>query len=152
MVARDTRRVDILCYRLSLSQKILAGTKHYQHLYRIIDEAVKKLEEDVGPLTGLPVKKARGIVNRLSSGPEIQRLCASALESLDFMLSNRVSDMSSGTRSLPLTLCMLSCYFVMLCILAQCRLQYTRPGTCQVRRHPWLVSHGDSEFGWFRYG
>ncbi|XP_042004604.1 VIN3-like protein 2 [Salvia splendens] len=96
IVAKDTRRVDILCYRLSLSQKILAGTKHYQHLFGIIDEAVKKLEEDVGPLTGLPVKKARGIVNRLSSGPEIQRLCASALESLDFMLSNRVSDMSSG--------------------------------------------------------
>ncbi|KAL1563566.1 VIN3-like protein 2 isoform X3 [Salvia divinorum] len=96
VVARDTRRVDILCYRLSLSQKILAGTKHYQHLSGIIDEAVQKLEEDVGPLTGLPVKKARGIVNRLSSGPEIQRLCASALESLDFMLSNRASDMSSG--------------------------------------------------------
>ncbi|XP_057767287.1 VIN3-like protein 2 isoform X2 [Salvia miltiorrhiza] len=104
VVARDTRRVDILCYRLSLSQKILAGTKHYQHLFRIIDEAVEKLEEDVGPLTGLPVKKARGIVNRLSSGPEIQRLCASALESLDFMLSNRVSDMSSGTLSLSLSL------------------------------------------------
>lgn len=101
-MAKDTRRVDILCYRLSLSQKILAGTKHYQNLYKVIDEAVKKLEEDVGPLTGLPVKKARGIVNRLSSGPEIQRLCASALESLDFTLSNRASDMPSGTLSLVL--------------------------------------------------
>ncbi|KAK6151443.1 hypothetical protein DH2020_014078 [Rehmannia glutinosa] len=101
VVARDTRRVDILCYRLSLGQKILAGTKHYQNLYGIIDEAVKKLEEDVGPLTGLPVKKARGIVNRLSSGPEIQRLCAFAVESLDLMLSNRVSDiMPSGCNTL----------------------------------------------------
>ncbi|KAK6127083.1 hypothetical protein DH2020_039167 [Rehmannia glutinosa] len=87
--------------RLSLGQKILAGTKHYQNLYGIIDEAVKKLEEDVGPLTGLPVKKARGIVNRLSSGPEIQRLCAFAVESLDLMLSNRVSDiMPSGCNTL----------------------------------------------------
>ncbi|KAI3444168.1 hypothetical protein Pfo_000833 [Paulownia fortunei] len=93
VVARDTRRVDILCYRLSLCQKILAGTKHYQNLCGDIDEAVKKLEEEVGPLTGLPVKKARGIVNRLSSGPEIQRLCASAVESLDLMLSKRVSTM-----------------------------------------------------------
>ncbi|KAL3819556.1 hypothetical protein ACJIZ3_005461 [Penstemon smallii] len=92
VVAKDTRRVDILCYRLSLCQKILAGTKHYQNLYEVIDEAVKKLEKDVGPLTGLPVKMARGIVNRLSSGPEIQRLCASAVESLDLMLSNRVFD------------------------------------------------------------
>ncbi|KAL8037208.1 hypothetical protein ABFX02_11G024800 [Erythranthe guttata] len=96
VVARDTRRVDILCYRLSLAQKILTGTKHYQNLYRIIDEAVKKLEQDFGPLTGLPVKKARGIVNRLPSGPEIQRLCASAVESLDLMLSNRVSDIPSS--------------------------------------------------------
>ncbi|GER32611.1 vernalization5/VIN3-like [Striga asiatica] len=100
VAARDTRRVDILGYRLSLGQKILAGTKHYQNLYDIIDEAVKKLEEEVGPLTGLPVKKARGIVNRLSSGPEIQRLCASAVESLDLILSNRVSEMPSGYNTL----------------------------------------------------
>ncbi|KAL3643046.1 hypothetical protein CASFOL_013861 [Castilleja foliolosa] len=91
VVARDTRRVDILCYRLSVAQKILAGTKLYQDLCASIDESVKMLEEEVGPLTGLPVKKARGIVNRLSSGPEIQRLCASAVESLDMMLSERAS-------------------------------------------------------------
>ncbi|XP_051149042.1 VIN3-like protein 2 [Andrographis paniculata] len=100
MVARDTRRVDILCYRLSLSQKILSGTKHYKNLYAIIDEAVKMLEEEVGHLTGLPVKKARGIVNRLSSGLEIQRLCASAVEALDAMLANRVSDMPSDWNTL----------------------------------------------------
>ncbi|CAI9761264.1 unnamed protein product [Fraxinus pennsylvanica] len=99
-VARDTRRVDILCYRLSLSQKILAGTKHYKNLYGIIDEAVKKLEEDVGPLTGLPVKTARGIVNRLSSGPEVQRLCASAVDSFNLRLSNRVSDIPSDSTML----------------------------------------------------
>ncbi|KAL0339957.1 UNVERIFIED_CONTAM: VIN3-like protein 2 [Sesamum radiatum] len=100
VVARDTRRVDILCYRLSLGQKILGGTKHYQKLCGMIDEAVEKLEDEVGPLTGLPVKKARGIVNRLSSGPEIQRLCASAVESLDLMLSKRVSDMPSDCSAL----------------------------------------------------
>ncbi|RVW80663.1 VIN3-like protein 2 [Vitis vinifera] len=33
-------------------------------------------------------QKTRGIVNRLSSGPEVQRLCALALESLDSVLSN----------------------------------------------------------------
>lgn len=135
-MARDTRRVDILCYRLSLSQKILAGTKHYQHQYGTIDAAVKKLEEDVGPLTGLPVKKARGIVNRLSSGPEIQRLCASALESLDSMLSNRVSDVPSGILSRPplsLSLSRLpSDAYPLMHILLLCRLQCTWPGTCKV--------------------
>ncbi|KAH6835410.1 hypothetical protein C2S53_019012 [Perilla frutescens var. hirtella] len=100
VVGRDTRRVDILCYRLSLCQKILAGTKRYQNLCAYIDEAVLKLEQDVGPLTGLPVKKARGIVNRLSSGLEIQRLCASAVESLDLMLSERLSDTPTDCKAL----------------------------------------------------
>lgn len=87
-IARDTRRVDILCYRVSLSQKLLAGTLRYQKLHEIVNEAMEKLEADVGPLTGLPVKRARGIVNRLSSGQEIQKLCALAVESLDSVLSN----------------------------------------------------------------
>ncbi|GFZ08682.1 fibronectin type III domain-containing protein [Actinidia rufa] len=95
IMAKDTRRVDILCYRVSLSQKLLMGTKYYQNLCEIVDEAVKKLEAEVGPLTGLPVKKARGIVNRLSSGPEVQRLCAHAVESLDSMLSKTACNLSS---------------------------------------------------------
>ena len=32
MMAKDTRRVDILCYRVSLSQKLLNGTEKYQKL------------------------------------------------------------------------------------------------------------------------
>ncbi|KAK9076806.1 hypothetical protein SSX86_005140 [Deinandra increscens subsp. villosa] len=87
-IARDTRRVDILCYRVSLSQKLLAGTLRYQKLHQTVNEAMEKLEADVGPLTGLPVKRARGIVNRLSSGQEVQKLCAFAVESLDSLLSN----------------------------------------------------------------
>lgn len=67
MVAKDTRRVDILCYRVSLSQRLLQGTEMYEELYKIVDEAVKKLEPEVGPLIGSPVKIGRGIVNRLSS-------------------------------------------------------------------------------------
>lgn len=90
MVAKDTRRVDILCYRLSLGQKLLNGTEQYKNLSKIVDDAVKMLEDEVGPLTGLPVKMGRGIVNRLSSGPEVQKLCACAVESLDKMISNTI--------------------------------------------------------------
>lgn len=89
MIAKDARRVDILCYRVSLSQKLLQGTEKHVELYKIVDEAVKKLEPEVGPLTGSPLKIGRGIVNRLSSGPEVQRLCGVALESLDSILSRR---------------------------------------------------------------
>ncbi|XP_010247403.1 PREDICTED: VIN3-like protein 2 isoform X2 [Nelumbo nucifera] len=88
IIAKDTRRVDILCYRVSLSQKLLSGTEKYQKLYEIVVTAAKKLEAEVGPLAGLPVKMGRGIVNRLSSGPEVQKFCAYAVESLDSMLSS----------------------------------------------------------------
>lgn len=85
--AIETRRVDILCYRVALSKKLLKGTEKYRKCYEIVDEAVKKLEADVGPLTGLPAKIGRGIVNRLSTGPEVQKLCAYAVDALDSMLS-----------------------------------------------------------------
>ncbi|XP_071737125.1 VIN3-like protein 2 isoform X2 [Rutidosis leptorrhynchoides] len=87
-IARDTRRVDILCYRVSLSQKLLVGASRYGKLHEIVNEVMEKLEADVGPLTGLPVKLARGIVNRLSSGQEIQKLCAFAVETVDSVPSN----------------------------------------------------------------
>ncbi|XP_047310634.1 VIN3-like protein 2 [Impatiens glandulifera] len=90
MTAKDTRRVDVLCYRISLSRKLLAGTKNYQKPYELVDEAVKNLEAEVGPLTGVPVKMGRAIVNRLSSGPLVQKLCSSALDSLDILLAKNM--------------------------------------------------------------
>ncbi|KAF6136369.1 hypothetical protein GIB67_028059 [Kingdonia uniflora] len=94
MTAMDTRRVDTLCYRVSLSQKLLLGTKNYQKLIEIVEIAAKKLETEVGPLAGLPVKMARGIVNRLSSCPEVQKLCVSVVESHDLMLSSSILNLS----------------------------------------------------------
>ncbi|XP_068648337.1 VIN3-like protein 2 isoform X2 [Aristolochia californica] len=88
MIAKDTRRVDTLCYRVFLSHRLLTGTEKYIYLHEIVDAVSERLEAEVGALDGLPVKKARGIVNRLSCGPEIQKLCASAVEMLDLMLSN----------------------------------------------------------------
>lgn len=88
--AKDTRRVDILCYRISLSKKVLSDGEKYRDVYQIVDEAVKKLEAEVGPLTGVPVGMGRGIVNRLSSGPEVQKLCSLAIDTLDSLLSKKI--------------------------------------------------------------
>ncbi|KAK5810584.1 hypothetical protein PVK06_025900 [Gossypium arboreum] len=96
MAAKDTRRVDILCYRVSLGQKLLNRTEKYRKISEIVDEAVKLLEAEVGPLTGLPVKIGRGIVNRLSSGPEVQKLCSLAVESLDKMCFDTISHSIPG--------------------------------------------------------
>ncbi|KAI4376816.1 hypothetical protein MLD38_014532 [Melastoma candidum] len=89
LVASDTRRVDILCYRLALSKKLLKGIGKYQKCLEIVDEAINMLEAEVGPLTGLPVKIGRGIVNRLSTGSEVQKLCSAAVDLLDSMVSPR---------------------------------------------------------------
>ncbi|KAF6152961.1 hypothetical protein GIB67_021566 [Kingdonia uniflora] len=97
MTAKDTRRVDTLCYHVQLSQKLLLGTKKYQKLIEIMEIAAKKLETEVGLLAGLPVKMARGIVNRLSFGPEVQKLCVSAVELLDLMLPLSILNLPPNT-------------------------------------------------------
>lgn len=105
MIARDTRRVDILCYRLALTKKLTSGTEKYREISGIVDEAIDKLEAEVGPLSDVPVKMGRGIVNRLSSGLAVQKLCTSAVEKLDSLLSSLASStspksISQGTFSL----------------------------------------------------
>ncbi|CAN8229966.1 unnamed protein product [Cochlearia groenlandica] len=97
-IAKETRRVDVLCYRLFLLNKLLKGSTNYQTLSEALDEAVKSLEADVGPLTGLSMKMGRGIVNRLQSGPSVQKLCSSALESLE-TLDTTLSDVAAALPS-----------------------------------------------------
>lgn len=88
-IAMETRRVDILCYRVSLCQRLMiSGSKKYENLSKIVEEAANKLQAEVGALSGIgAVKMGRGIVNRMSCGQEVQRLCASAVDSLDKILS-----------------------------------------------------------------
>ncbi|KAG0478013.1 hypothetical protein HPP92_012732 [Vanilla planifolia] len=87
VIAKDARRVDVLCERLSLSDKILKGTENYKELHNIVKAAVKKLKKEVGSLDKVSAVAARGIVNRLACGSEIQKLCSFAVESIDSMLS-----------------------------------------------------------------
>lgn len=42
----------------------------------------RKLEDEVGPINGVSSTMARGIVSRLSSGNEVQKLCAMATEKI----------------------------------------------------------------------
>ncbi|KAJ8485301.1 hypothetical protein OPV22_017786 [Ensete ventricosum] len=90
LIAKDARRVDALCYRISLSHKLLSLTEKYQSLHEIVDTARKKLEAEIGPIDDLS-NMARGIVNRLSVGAEVQRLCAHAVDLLDSMLASSLS-------------------------------------------------------------
>ncbi|KAH7567651.1 hypothetical protein JRO89_XS07G0113800 [Xanthoceras sorbifolium] len=85
LVAKETRRVDVLCLRISLAHKILLRTEQYKEVQKKVETALCILTSEVGPLNLLCTKMARGIVNRLSCGAEVQKLCASAVEAFDSM-------------------------------------------------------------------
>uniref|UniRef100_A0A453SRW5 Uncharacterized protein n=1 Tax=Aegilops tauschii subsp. strangulata TaxID=200361 RepID=A0A453SRW5_AEGTS len=90
LIAKDARRSDVLCHRISLSHKLLVSTKKYLVLHEFVDTALKKLEGELGPITGLE-DKGRGIVGRLVVGAEVQKLCSCAIETLESMLSGALT-------------------------------------------------------------
>lgn len=86
-VAKDARRVDVLCYRIYLSYRLLDGTSKFKDLHQLVLEAKAKLETEVGPVDGVSAKMARGIVSRLSIASEVQRLCSLSIEKADSWLA-----------------------------------------------------------------
>ncbi|KAL3504877.1 hypothetical protein ACH5RR_034718 [Cinchona calisaya] len=89
VIATEARRVDVLCLRLSLSYRILAGSNKYKELLKIVESAVIALENEVGPLDQASATMDRHIVNRLSCGTAVQKLCASAIEAYDSMMDSQ---------------------------------------------------------------
>uniref|UniRef100_A0A0D9ZU50 Fibronectin type-III domain-containing protein n=1 Tax=Oryza glumipatula TaxID=40148 RepID=A0A0D9ZU50_9ORYZ len=88
VIAKDARRVDMLCHRIYLSYRLLGGTTRFKELHGIIEDAKAKLESEVGPLDGMSAKMARGIVSRLPAGSDLQKLCSLAIERADELLSS----------------------------------------------------------------
>lgn len=100
-VAKDARRVDVLCYRIFLSYRLLNGTSRFKELHKLINDAKAKLETEIGPLNGVSAKMARGIVSRLPIAAEVQKLCSLAIDKADEWLAT-VSDTNPNHRgSLP---------------------------------------------------
>ncbi|RDX74276.1 VIN3-like protein 2, partial [Mucuna pruriens] len=91
LVAKEARRMDILSLRISLAHRILAGTEVYKEVQKIVETALKLLENEVGSLDHVYARMTRGIVSRLSCGAEVQRLCSTALECFDSKFSDLFS-------------------------------------------------------------
>ncbi|OWM67708.1 VIN3-like protein 2 [Punica granatum] len=87
LVAKEARRVDELCLRISLAEKILKGTERFKDLQKTVKAASKLLKDEIGPVELAGTRMVRGLVNRLSCGAEVQKLCSSALESFDSTFS-----------------------------------------------------------------
>ncbi|XP_042475775.1 VIN3-like protein 1 isoform X2 [Macadamia integrifolia] len=102
VMAKDARRVDVLCHRISLSHRLLDGTRRFKELHDIVEEAKAKLETEVGSLSGVSAMMGRGIVSRLSIAGDVQKLCSVAIEKADACL-NAVSGANRHHRedSLP---------------------------------------------------
>ncbi|XP_026401445.1 VIN3-like protein 2 [Papaver somniferum] len=92
LIAQSARRVDKLYHRLSLSHKILKGTGRFKEQQKILGTAVLKLKKEVGPLHQVCSNLERGIVNRLSCGAEVQKLCSLAIESFETMFPSMYYD------------------------------------------------------------
>ncbi|RZC02087.1 VIN3-like protein 1 isoform X3 [Glycine soja] len=86
-IAKDARRVDVLCYRIYLSYRLLDGTSRFKELHEMVKEAKAKLETEVGPVNGVSAKMARGIVSRLPIASDVQKLCSLAIEKADEWLA-----------------------------------------------------------------
>lgn len=99
MIAKDARRLDVLCHRIFLSHKILVSTEKYLVLHEIVDTAMKKLEAEVGPISGV-ANMGRGIVSRLAVGAEVQKLCARAIETMESLFCGSPSN-SQFQRKFP---------------------------------------------------
>ncbi|WCJ29750.1 VIN3-like protein 1 [Euphorbia peplus] len=88
IIAKEARRVDVLCYRISLSYRLLDGTSRFKELHQIVIDAKAKLETEVGPVNGGSSKMARGIVSRLPIAAEVQTLCSLAINKADEWLAS----------------------------------------------------------------
>ncbi|CAK9152742.1 unnamed protein product [Ilex paraguariensis] len=97
-IAKDARRVDVLCYRIFLCYRLLDGTSRFKELHEIVRDAKAKLETEVGPVNGVSAKMARGIVSRLSVAGEMQTLCSRAIEKADELL-DAVDSVDSNIRA-----------------------------------------------------
>ncbi|MCO5611336.1 hypothetical protein L7F22_065589 [Adiantum nelumboides] len=100
IIAKDARRVDTLCQRLSLSYRLLDGTYKHKPLHELVKKAVLKLEDEVGVITEGPTKFARGLVNRLSASSEVLESVHLALEeaeALDKETGSRAKGRSEAT-------------------------------------------------------
>ncbi|KAL1349578.1 hypothetical protein HN51_026099 [Arachis hypogaea] len=88
LVAKEARRVDILTLRITLAHRILIGTEIYNEIQKIVETALKLLDNEVGPLDNVCASMTRGIVSRLYCGAEVQKLCSNAIECFDLKFSN----------------------------------------------------------------
>ncbi|KAL1823866.1 hypothetical protein ACET3Z_010644 [Daucus carota] len=102
LIAKDARRVDVLYSRINMSYRLLDGTSRFKELHDIVTDIKLKLDAELGPLTDVSNKMARGIVSRLSVAGDVQTLCSTAIEKADdWLAATSSADPNCREGSLP---------------------------------------------------
>lgn len=86
IVDDDAHRLDVLCYKIYLSSRLLGKTLRFKGLHNIIKDVKSKLGTEVGTMNGIFAKMAHGIVNRLFVAGDVQKLCCLAIEEVVILL------------------------------------------------------------------
>ncbi|GBG78560.1 hypothetical protein CBR_g27784 [Chara braunii] len=100
-VAKSSRALDGLRQRLDLARRILSGTKHYITLHEMVEEAARKLEEEIGPLDASVVGGMREHVWRRPKAMEVQAMIGRILDKAEILMdSSDVSTDRDGPRDM----------------------------------------------------
>lgn len=59
--------MDAVCQRLSLADRILIGSERHKELQGLVAQAVRTLENEVGPLESAAINASRSCVTRLKN-------------------------------------------------------------------------------------
>lgn len=94
-IASDSNRVDALCYRISLSYRLLNGTSKFRELHKFIEDLKANLEMEVGPINLTTGKMFRPYVCRLHAASRLQAMCKLAMRKAEELLSSNSTSVSN---------------------------------------------------------
>ncbi|KAL1546377.1 VIN3-like protein 1 isoform X1 [Salvia divinorum] len=79
-IAMDSNHVDLLCYRIFLSYRLLNGTSRFCQLHKFIEDMKVALERELGPISEAAIKFSRAHAGRLHAASYVQALCKLAIQ------------------------------------------------------------------------
>ncbi|XP_010535995.1 PREDICTED: VIN3-like protein 1 [Tarenaya hassleriana] len=88
VIAKTSRRLDTLAYKINLSCRLLDGTLKFKELHEIVKDAKAKLDSEIGPTDMESASKLHGLVGRLSVAAHIRKSCSLAIGKADELLAH----------------------------------------------------------------
>lgn len=94
-IAMDTARVDILCYRIFVSYRLLNRTSRFRELHKFIEDMKAAIETELGPIKDAAAKASRAHVGRLQAASQVQSLCKLAIRKAEELFPSNPTSVSN---------------------------------------------------------